>query len=431
MASGRERGSPPREKSPQATSRWGAIVSHDTYTEGVPWDLFAAMREQGAPCFVEEPDGAGFWALTRHAHVFRAGSTPRDFSCARGIRLEELDDEELAARRTMMEYDGAEHARLRRPVGAGFSRKSIAGYEDSVRGLAAGVLDRALDLGELDFVETVARELPIRMLCRILGIPEADAGDLVEWGDALISNADPEFSRAVVDREDTEPFRLLPFRSPAAREVFDYASRLRRERLGEERGDIVSAMLREDAGGRPLTELEFQNFFLLLIVAGNETTRHTISLGLLALLEHPAAFEALAGAPEDRDLFASATEEILRWTSVTMHFRRTLTRDLDFGGAPMRAGDKAVLWYIAANRDRDAFDHPDRFDIRRRPNPHLAFGAGRHSCLGAWLARLEVRVTLEELFRRVRAVELTGPPDRLRSNFIHGLKHLPVRVIPR
>ena len=415
----------------KAATGFEAIVSHDTYTLGVPWDLFKRMRERGAPCWVEEEDGAGFWALTRHAHVFQASSTPRDFSCARGIRLEELDDDELAARRTMMEYDGAEHARLRRLVGAGFSRKSIAIYEESVRELAGSVLDRALELGELDFVEEVSRELPIRMLCRILGVPEEDAGELVEWGDALISNADPEFSMAVVDQEDTEAFRLLPFRSPAARSVFEYASRIREERLRRPTDDIISAMLAEDAAGRPLTELEFQNFFLLLIVAGNETTRHTISHGLLALLDHPAAYDALSEAHGDRALFESATEEILRWTSVTMHFRRTLTRDLDLDGARMRRGDKTALWYIAANRDPDAFPEPDRFDIRRDPNPHLAFGAGRHVCLGAWLARLEVRVTFDELFRRIRAVELTGPPDRLRSNFIHGVKHLPVRLVPR
>ena len=408
-----------------------AIVSHDTYTRGVPWGLFRRMREHGAPCWVDETDGAGFWALTRHAHVFRASSTPRDFSCARGIRLEELDQDELEARRTMMEYDGAEHARLRRLVGAGFSRKSIAAYEASVRELAAQVLGRAVDLGELDFVEEVSKELPIRMLCRILGVPEEDAGALVAWGDALISNADPEFSMAVIDQEDTEAFRLLPFRSPAARAVFDYASRIRQERLARPTDDIISGMLAEDAGGRPLTELEFQNFFLLLIVAGNETTRHTISHGLLGLLDHPAAFAELSAADGDRQLFESATEEILRWTSVTMHFRRTLTRDLELDGATMRRGDKAVLWYIAANRDPDTFPEPERFDIRRTPNPHLAFGAGRHVCLGAWLARLEVRVTFEELFRRVRAVERMGPPDRLRSNFIHGVKHLPVRLIPR
>ena len=413
------------------SSGFEAIISHDTYTSGVPWDLFAEMRERRSPCWVNETDGAGFWALTRHAHVFHASSTPRDFSCSRGIRLEELDAEELEARRTMMEYDGAEHARLRRLVGAGFSRRTIAEYEAAVRTLAAEVLDRALENGELDFVEEVSRELPIRMLCRILGVPEADAGELVEWGDALISNADPEFSMAVIDQVDTEPFRLLPFRSPAARAVFDYASRIRAERLRRPTGDILSGMLTADAGGRPLTELEFQNFFLLLIVAGNETTRHTISLGLLALLEHSAAWQALDAARGDRDLFESATEEILRWTSVTMHFRRTLTRDLDLDGAAMREGDKAALWYVAANRDPDAFPDPDRFDIRRDPNPHLAFGAGRHVCLGAWLARLEVRVTFEELFRRVRAVERTGPPDRLRSNFIHGIKHLPVRLAPR
>lgn len=404
-----------------------AIVSHDTYLDGVPWKLFARMRAARSPVWVDEPDGAGFWALTRHRHVFHAGSTPRHFSCARGIRLEELDDEELEARRTMMEYDGVEHARLRRLVGAGFARKSIAEREEAVRGLAVSVVERALEERELDFVASIARELPIRMLCRMLGVPEEDANALVEWGDALISNADPELSLAVVDQVDTDAFRLLPFRSPAAVRVFDYASRIRRERLRRPRSDILSGMLQADGGGRPLTELEFQNFFLLLIVAGNETTRHTLSLGLDALLDHPEALGELVSAPLDRGLFESATEEILRWTSVTMHFRRTLSCDLDYEGAAMRAGDKAVLWYIAANRDGEIFTEPDRFDLRRDPNPHLAFGAGRHFCLGAWLARLEIRVTLEELFRRVRGAQRTGPPDRLRSNFIHGLKRLPVR----
>lgn len=406
---------------------WSAIVSHDTYLDGVPWELFARMRDAGGPLWVDEPDGAGFWALTRHRHVLRAGSTPRDFSCARGIRLEELDDEELEARRTMMEYDGLEHARLRRLVGAGFSRKSIAAREDAVRALAVSVVERALEHREVDFVSAIARELPIRMLCRMLGVPEEDADPLVEWGDALISNADPELSLAVVDQVDTEAYRLLPFRSPAAVSVFDYASRIRRERLQRPRPDILSAMLHADAGGRPLTELEFRNFFLLLIVAGNETTRHTLSLGLLALMEHPEALRELVSPDAPRPLFELATEEILRWTSVTMHFRRTLTRDLEWDGAAMRAGDKAVLWYIAANRDAEVFPEPDRFDLRRQPNPHLAFGTGRHFCLGAWLARLEVRVTLEEMCRRIRSVEPAGAPDRLRSNFIHGLKRLPVR----
>jgi len=331
----------------------------------------------------------------------------------------------------MMEYDGREHARLRRLVGAGFSRKAIAALEASVRALADEVIRRALDRTEADFVEEVSRALAIRMLFRTLGVPEADAGQLVEWGDALISNADPEYSLAVVDQEDTEAFRLLPFRSPPARNVFDYAAKIRRRRMRRPRGDVISRMLETPAGDKPLTEQEFQNFLLLLIVAGNETTRHTISLGLLALIEHPKAFAALSDPGAERKLYETAVEEILRWTSVTMHFRRTLTRDLNLDGAAMRRGDRAVLWYIAANRDEKVFPGADRFDIRRRPNPHLAFGAGRHFCLGAWLARLEVRVTLEELFRRVSKVELLGEPVRLRSNFIHGIKRLPVRLTPR
>ena len=333
----------------------------------------------------------------------RPVSTPRDFSCARGIRLEELDDDELAARRTMMEYDGAEHARLRRLVGAGFSRKSIATYEGSVRELAAQVLDRALELGELDFVEEVSRELPIRMLCRILGVPEGDAGELVEWGDALISNADPEFSMAVVDQEDTEAFRLLPFRSPAARSVFEYASRIREERLRRPTEDVISAMLVEDAGGRPLTELEFQNFFLLLIVA-RQRDHPPHHLARPAGPARPPGRLRGSGQSSRRPptLRVGDRGDPSAGPSVTMHFRRTLTRDLDLDGVRMRRGDKTALWYIAANRDPDAFPEPDRFDIRRDPNPHLAFGAGRHVCLGAWLARLEVRVTFEELFRRIR-----------------------------
>lgn len=415
----------------EAVLPYAAIVSHDTYTEGVPWELFARMRAEGRPLWVEEPDGSGFWALTRHRQVFHAGTTPGDFSCASGIRLETLEGEELEARRTMMEYDGAEHARLRRLVGAGFSRKAIAAREEAVRRLAEEVVERAVAGKEVDFVETVARELPIRMLCRILGVPEADAGELVEWGDALISNADPEYSLAVVDQVDTEPFRLLPFRSPAARSVFEYAKRAREERLRRPTDDVLSGMLTAETGDRPLSELEFQNFFLLLIVAGNETTRHTLTLGLEALLRHPEALAELAAGREDRGFVASAVEEILRWTSVTMHFRRTVTRDLDLDGAAMRAGDRAVLFYIAANRDAEVFPAPDSFDLRREPNPHLAFGAGRHFCLGAWLARLEVRVTLQELLRQVRAVEPLGPPVRLRSNFIHGVKHYPVRLLPR
>jgi cytochrome P450 len=225
---------------------------------------------------------------------------------------------------------------------------------------------------------------------------------------------------------DTEEYRLLPFRSPAALDVFRYAEQMAMERRRHPADDIVTALLTAEPDGQPLTDLEFKNFFTLMMVAGNETTRHTISHGLLFLLDHPDQMDQLQA--ETGKLSASATEEILRASSVTMHFRRTATEEVEMRGRRIRAGDRVVMWYPSANHDEEVFERPFDFDIRRNPNDHLSFGAGRHVCLGASLARLEVRVVFEELLRRVASVEVTGEPDRLRSNFINGIKHLPVRV---
>ena len=279
-------------------------------------------------------------------------------------------------------------------------------------------------LGEFDFVTEIARELPIRLLCRLLGVPETDAQQLVAWGDQMISNADPEYTPVVIDKMDTEEYRLLPFRSPAALEVFRYAEEMALERRSNPADDIVTALLTAEPDGQPLTDLEFKNFFTLMMVAGNETTRHTISHGLIYLLEHRDQLEQLRDDPAG--LSAPATEEILRTSSVTMHFRRTATEDVVLRGRTIRSGDRVVMWYPSANHDEEVFDSPFTFDIRRQPNDHLTFGTGRHVCLGASLARLEVRVVFEELLRRVASIEITGPPDRLRSNFINGIKHLPV-----
>ncbi|HSK07206.1 MAG TPA: cytochrome P450, partial [Acidimicrobiia bacterium] len=218
-----------------------------------------------------------------------------------------------------------------------------------------------------------------------------------------------------------------PFRSPAALEVFRYAEEVATERRNHPADDIITALLTAEPDGRPLTDLEFKNFFTLMMVAGNETTRHTISHGLLFLLDHPEQMGRLRDDP--KGLSASATEEILRASSVTMHFRRTATEEVELRGRRIAAGDRVVMWYPSANHDEEVFDQPFRFDIEREPNDHLAFGTGRHVCLGASLARLEVRVVFEELLRRVASVEIMGEPDRLRSNFINGIKHLPVRVV--
>ncbi|HVH54517.1 MAG TPA: cytochrome P450, partial [Actinomycetota bacterium] len=297
--------------------------------------------------------------------------------------------------------------------------------EDFIRDVARTVLDRALEKEEFDFVPEISRELPIRFLCAIFTVPQEDAPRLIEWGDALIGNQDPEYSAAVVDRVDTEEFKYLQFRSPIAQKVFDYAAEQRDQRLDEPRDDVITALAVAQSEGA-LSEREFQNYFALLMIAGNETTRHTISHGMLALMENP---DQLRGLKEDRSLMPAAVEEILRWATPVLHFRRTATRDTELRGVKIRKGDKVVTWYISANRDEEAFPDPNRFDITRHPNEHVTFGpGGPHFCLGAHLARLETRILFEELLPRLDTIELTGPVERMRSNFVNGIKHMPVKV---
>ena len=401
------------------------ITSHDTYLDGFPHAAFERLRTEEPVSWVTEADGTGFWAVTKHADVIEVSRDYGRFTASRGIRIEDMDPDELEARRSMMELDPPEHTRLRRLVQPGFTPKVTATYEAAFRGLVNVVLDGVLPLEEFDFVTEIARELPIRMLCRLLGIPEDDAGQMVAWGDQMISNADPEYTPVIIDKVDTEEYRLLPFRSPAALEVFRYAEDIALERRRSPQDDIITTLLTAEPDGEPLTDLEFKNFFTLMMVAGNETTRHTISHGLKFLADDPDQLrwwrEDLPGRS------AAATEEILRASAVTMHFRRTAAADTEIRGVPVSGGDRVVMWYTSANYDDEVFDEPFRFDLSRRPNPHLTFGTGRHKCLGASLAELEVRVFFEEFLARVSEFEV-GEPDRLRSNFICGIKHLPVRV---
>lgn len=401
------------------------VTSHDTYLEGFPHAAFQRMRTEEPVVWTTEMDGSGFWSVTKHADVVEVSRDYNRFTASRGIRIEEMDPDELEARRSMMELDPPEHTRLRRLVQPGFTPKVVATYEDAFRKLVNVVLDRVLPMGEFDFVTEIARELPIRMLCRLLGIPEEDAGQMVAWGDQMISNADPEYTPVIIDKVDTEEYRLLPFRSPAALEVFRYAEDIALKRREDPRDDIITTLLTVEPEGEPLTDLEFKNFFTLLMVAGNETTRHTISHGLTYLVDNPEQLEAWRS--DVRGMSADATEEILRASGVTMHFRRTVVEDTEIGGVLVQAGHRVVIWYTSANYDDEIFDDPYTFDVTRKPNPHVSFGAGRHKCLGASLAQLEVRVFFEEFLDRVDRFEV-GEPDPLRSNFIRGIKHLPVKV---
>ncbi len=403
------------------------LSSHDAFVEGVPLWAFKELREREPVHWQPEPaPNRGFWAITRFHDIEDVLRDTKTFSSAHGITLEEQTEEEVEARRSMIDMDPPNHSQLRRLVSKLFTRSAVAHYEGFVREQARLVLDRGLPQIEFDFVEEVSRELPIRVLARIMGVPEQDLPMCVELGDAMIAQADPEYSRAVIDKEDTSEYRLLPFRSPAAVELMAYGHELAERRRADPKDDLVTKLVQSEVDGQRLTTSQFDNFFCLLIVAGNETTRHAITHGVRALVDHPDQWQRLRDEPGVMPL---AAEEILRYGSPTMHFRRTAQTDLELHGTPIRRGDKVVVWFVSGNYDEEVFPDAERFDVGRDPNPHMAFGSGGpHVCLGAHLARLEVRVMFEELIPRLATLEITGPVDRLRSNFINGIKHMPVRV---
>jgi cytochrome P450 len=302
----------------------------------------------------------------------------------------------------------------------------VAAYEDSIRLLARAVIDDVAGQSEFDFVQAVARQLPMRMLGRMLGVSDSDGMWLVGQGDALIGNTDPEFTSHPVDLVNTDEYRLMPFRSPAGYELFKYAEAQARKQRENPGDDLISRLLQPKRDGEPLSEHEFKNFFTLLVAAGNDTTRYTMAAGLHALIEHPDQLAELRDKPS---LMPPAVEEILRWGTVTMHFRRTALADTELAGQRIKAGDKVVIWFISADFDERQFPEPYRFDIKRSPNEHVAFGLkSPHKCLGEHLARVEIKVLFEELLPRLADIRLNGEVQRLRSNFISGIKHLPVKV---
>jgi cytochrome P450 len=401
------------------------IVSHDVYAERIPHEEFARFRTEAPVAWVDEADGAGFWAVTRWDDLVAVHKDWRTYSSeVGGTELEELAPDALAARRTMLETDPPRHTRLRQLVNPAFSKATVATYTDHATRLVNEVLDNALRRPVVDVVETIARELPIRMLTGLLGVPDEDAPQLFHWADQIVYHADPDFSAAVVDQVDTDPYRLLPFRSPVSLQVFEYLDRVVTARRAHPAGDLLTVLADAAVDGEPLTDRERGTFFLLLLIAGNETTRHSLSHAVLAFCEHPEQLRRLQGDP---GLLDTATEEVLRWACPQVHFRRTATVDTELRGVPIAAGDKVVTWYLAANFDPEPFPDPFRFDLSRHPNPHVTFGGGGpHLCLGQWLERLEVRTFLQAFAERVGHVELAGPAERVRSNFINGVKRLPV-----
>jgi cholest-4-en-3-one 26-monooxygenase len=402
------------------------LLDRDAFVERVPHEWFTLLRRE-APIYKHpEPDGPGFWVFTAHEDVAVLNRDWENFSSENnrgGVVVLEEPTPEMRKRqeefgdagRLMLQMDPPDHTRYRKLVNRGFTPKVIRSLEDHLRAMSARIIERSMaGGGELDWVVDAAAELPLEAIAEFLGVPYEDRHKLFEWSNRMIGSEDPEYQ---VSQEAVLEAQI---------EMFVYANALGADRRNDRRDDIVSALIHGEVDGDKLSEHDFDMFFLLLAVAGNETTRNAISHGMLAFLEHPEQYRKLV---EDPSLMTSAVDEIIRWASPVMYFRRNVTKDLDFKGHALKEGDKISLWYISANRDEKVFDDPFTFDITRDPNPHIAFGGGGpHFCLGANLARMEIKVLFEELIARAPRIEQLGEAQRLRSNFINGIKHLPVRL---
>ncbi|MCG6559537.1 cytochrome P450 [Ruegeria sp. 1NDH52C] len=403
------------------------LTSHDAFAGGAPHNTFARLRREDPLHWTEYADGQDFWSVTRHADIAEMNKNTAVFSSARGIRMEDQSYEEYLARRTFQETDPPEHSQTRMKLMKAFSRTTMAQYEDDIRAICVDILDEVLDKGTFDATKEIARQLPMRMLGRIVGLPDADLPWLVEKGDALIANTDPDFTTHVLDKLDTDEYRMMPFNSPAGAELYLYAKDLmeQKEKAGDTSG-VLHMILQPSKDGSVISDTEFRNFFCLVVAAGNDTTRYSIAAGIQAMCHQPELLEQMQAGG---DIWETAPDEIIRWATPALYFRRTALRDHEMHGKTIRAGDKVLYWWSSANRDETVFDDPFRVDLYRNPNRHLSFGqGGPHVCLGMWLARLEVKVLFQELAKRLSSIEPAGPHKFLRSNFVGGIKELPVTV---
>ncbi len=398
--------------------------------------IFAKLRDEAPVSFHAEPtfeppegeelmftvpEGKGFWAVTRFDDVMAVSRDPETFHSAPSVNIGDIPPEIAEWLGSMINMDAPKHTKMRLIVNRGFTPRQVARIEDSVRKEARDIVDRVAPLGECDFVSEIAAALPLQIICDMLGIPREDCRRIFELTNVILGVGDPEYVSSAQD--------LMG----AGMELFQYGLALAEDRLANPRDDITTALMQaevEDEDGRHrLSTSELGSFFLLLVVAGNETTRNAISHGMLALTQHPDQRKIWMN---DFDRVSpTAVEEIVRWASPVIHFRRTAQRDTTIGHEQIAEGDKVVMFYNSANRDERKFADPYSFDVRREPNEHVGFGAGGpHFCLGANLARREIKVMFEELLHRLPDIHISGDPDMLQSAFIHGIKRMPCRFTP-
>ena len=408
------------------------LTDYDRFQRNEAWEQFDALRREDPVHWnPEAPPNRGFWSVTKYQDIWAVDRDTSTFTSEQFVNLEEVDDDLMDIRRSILETDGQRHLVLRQLIAREFSpRNLMKNYETFLRELTRKTVDEALSSTEFDFVQKISADFPIQVLARLLDVPLADTGQLIAWGNEMVGNTDPDYTEHQFDSPDSEKYKHLPFRSPTTQDVFDYGRALRDARKGGDGTDLISQLANKlPSDGVPMTDKDFDNYFLLLVIAGNETTRHAISQSMLALIEQPDQLRLLQ---EDPSLIASGLEELLRWASPVYHFRRTATRSVELGGKTIEAGDKVVMWFASGNRDESVFENPYQLDVRRPNVDHLTFGKGSpHLCMGNALARMEVRLMFEELLPRLRDISLNGEVTRVRSNFVNGIKKFPVSVKPR
>ena len=389
------------------------------YVDGAPFEKFRQLRAEAPVYHHADPSRrAGYWALTRHADVVYVSRNPELFSSyERTALINEFDNDTLEQNRLLMlNQDPPQHTRTRQLVNRGFTPRMIGKLEERIQASCDDIVDRAVAKGEGDFVTLCAAELPLVVIAELMGVPQEDRHKVFDWSNRMIGQDDPEFNSTPAEAQ------------LAAMEIMTYANELAETKRQQLQDDIVSKLLTPDEAGNALDELEFDMFFILLAVAGNETTRNAISGGMLALIENPDQWEKLKS---DEQVVCTAADEIVRWVSPVNMFRRTTLEDVEIGGVKIAKGEKVVIYYTSANRDESVFENPDVFDVTRDPNPHVGYGGGGpHFCLGRHLAKLELECMFRSLANKTDRIELVGEVRRLRSNFINGIKEMPVRFLP-
>lgn len=393
----------------------------ELYEKGLPHKMFEVLRKESPVHWQEEEDGQGYWAVTKYEDVVEVSRNTKIFSSQKGaVYLEEMSQSQMEVRRSMLETDPPLHTKLRGLLSKDFTPRSVKQYEDFIRKYTKDLLEDVFARESFNFVQDVAGSLTMGVVAEMMGIPHEDMDELIHWTNQMIGSTDEEEDR-LVDRDD-QSLKDLPMRSPTSLKVYEYAKNIADEKRLDPQQDIISKLVQGDIDGRPLTEQEYRMYFILLLIAGNETNRSTMSHGFVALKEHRQSLEKLQ---KDFSLLPTAIEEILRWSTPVYYFRRTPTIDTEIRGKKITEGSKVVMWYNSANFDEEIFEDPYTFNIERQKNRHLVFGGGGpHFCLGAPLARMEIRILYEELLPHFDRLQIVEPISLMRSNHFHSLKEL-------